>query len=754
MIDGAENSSPFDMPGVRTPTDSVTDLSESLFEIFWRRRWVVLVTVLLALAAGLIYLQRATPLYQSTSRIYVEQTGPQIFERDNSGMITRWDNYLYTQAERLKSTEILAAALKSPGMTNLRTLADAGTPVVTLRKKLGVEIGKRNEIINISILSPYPDEAAHIVNSVVDSYVTAHELRKRTTLGEVVRILKEERARRSRELLTKLEAMMDFKRQSEGLALGAHQDNNVIIRRLERLSTALTEAQLGALESRSYYEAAKKMAAEPARLRQLLGSQSGRDAYALAGLATEASAFRVELQRLERQRADSLGEISPDHPAVVATDAEIKRIRSQLAELDEQVVDSHLAVAEQEYLMAREKQAELQKYFDQQRDEAMALNDHLAQFAILQSDYQQTKELCDLLDSSIQRLDVTTEVGGLNISILEAAQPALEPTQPRKAKTMAMALCMGLFVGAGLALGREWQDQRLRSTQEISALLDLPVLGAIPTMGRSKEVPSVRGRKLLMAPDSQEAEAFRTVRTALFFGAPKALKTILMTSPAPGEGKSTCAANLGIAMAQAGQKVLIIDADLRRPMQQNIFELEHTRKGLTRVLAGEIPLREAIEPSGVKNLHVITTGPNVPNPAEMLNSESFRKILARLSTAYDRILVDSPPVVAVTDGLILAAICDVTVVVLRAQVSTRRVSMQARQSLASINAKVLGVVVNDVPRKGGGYGYYHYHGYHGNGSKKGKGNGRLRDGVTTATPPSRMTELNVEGRRSDVFSRL
>ena len=691
--------------------ESLEGIGESLFAILWRRRWIVLLAGLLALGGGFLYLQRATPLYTSTSRICVEQAGPQVFERDNSGMITRWDNYLYTQAERLKSTDVLSAALKTPELANLQTLAKASNPIAALRRRLQVQVGKKDEIINISFLSPYPDEAAAIVNTIVDSYITAHEQRKRNTLSEVVRILKEEKSKRSQELIAKLAKMMEFKQQNEGLAFGTDQDNNVILRRLERLSAALTEAQLAAAESKSFYEAAKKMADKPLGLRQLVESQRARGVY-ISTIADETSSLQTELSRLERSKADSLHQLKLDHPAALALDAEIERVQKKLAELGKQFVEAQVGVSEQQYVTAQEKEQELEKYFEGQRKEAISLNNQLAQFTILQSDYEQTKKLCDLLDSSIQRLDVTTEVGALNIAILESAAPAVAPSEPQKAKVVALALALGLFAGTALALLREWQDQRLRSTDEISALLSLPVLGMVPAMSSPKQTPAIRGQKVRISPESREAEAFRTIRTAIFFGAPKEeARTIVITSPAPGEGKSTVVANLGIAMAQAGQRVLIVDADFRRPVQHRIFTLDRKTKGLSLVLAGQMNLKGAIEQTGLEGLDILTCGPNVPNPAEILNSDRFTRVIEELAGGYDRVVIDSPPVVAVTDALILAARCDLTILVLRAEASTRRVSIQARESLASVDAKILGVVLNDVPRKGGRYGYYSGYGY-------------------------------------------
>jgi len=315
---------------------------------------------------------------------------------------------------------------------------------------------------------------------------------------------------------------------------------------------------------------------------------------------------------------------------------------------------------------------------------------------------------------------VTTEVGALNISILEAAEPVLRPSQPQKAKTAGAALALGLAAGVGLALLRDRKDQRLRSAQEISTVLSLPVLGVVPSIRGPQQTPSIRGQKTRTSPDSREAEAFRTIRTAIFFRALKGeARTILITSPAPREGKSTVAANLGIAIAQAGQRTLILDADFRRPIQHRIFGVDRKAKGLSLVLAGRMASEEAIVHTGLENLDVLTCGPDVPNPAEMLNSDRFARLVNTLSFEYERILVDSPPVVAVTDAYILGALCHATILVLRAEFSTRKVAAHAREGLAGVGARVLGVVVNDVSDKGDRYGCYTSYGY----SARGRGDG-------------------------------
>jgi capsular exopolysaccharide synthesis family protein len=366
-----------------------------------------------------------------------------------------------------------------------------------------------------------------------------------------------------------------------------------------------------------------------------------------------------------------------------------------------------LDTAYREYLAAQEKEQQIRELYEQQRIQTIDLNAQLAKYKMLEADFEQTKKLIDLLDERIKEINIVEDVGALNISILEVARAASDPSKPQKERVMNIALVLGIMLGGGLAFLRDWLDQTLRSADEISAVLGLPVLGVVPSMSRRQSVVT-RGQKVRLESDSTAAEAYRTIRTAIFFGAPKnKAKTVLITSPAPVDGKSTLVSNLGIAMAQAGQRILILDADFRKPMQHFIFETNHQDKGLTSVLAGTITLEEAIQTTEIEGLELLLCGHNVSNPSEMLNSKTFARTLEQISNKYDRIIIDAPPVIPVTDAQILSAICDVTLLVLRAEKSTRKVSQRARDGLLSVGAHILGIIVNDVPRKSGQYGYYY-----------------------------------------------
>ncbi len=684
--------------------------SKSLFQILWRSRWIVLLTTVLAVTATSVYLSKATPIYRSTSQIYVEQSGPRIISEMEEGVMTKSNNYIYTQAVLLKSTPILAAIFNDPEIRQMKTFANVHSSIDYLKETLDIEVGSMDEIISISYESPYAVEAAQIVNAVVNSYIAFQANRKRSTSAEVVKILQTEKDKRNQELIEKLKAMMEFKKGNPALAFESQQ-GNIILQRFERLSSVLTEAQLTTIERKSAYESIKELVNDPNSLRQFVEAQMTEGTYSSTG--SERAEFKSRLEQLQRQYVDHLRQLTADHPAVEVLENEIAYLKAQIAALDAEFAQTRLILEEQQYLAAKDREDQIKKHFEDQRLQALDLNEQLAQYTILQSDWEQTKKLCDVLNDRIKELNVTEDVGALNISVLEVARPANKPSESHMVRYLSFALAMGFMLGGGLALLRDWRDQKLHSVEEISSVLGLPILGLVPSMPK-RQSAAVRGQKVHVEPDSPVAEAYRTIRTAVLFSTPNGkAKTILVTSPGELEGKTTLASNLAIAMAQTGQKTLLLDADFRNPMQYQIFEMNENN-GIISLLSGTTTLEKAIKSTGVEGLELLPCRTQLINPSEILNSESFARLLELISSKYDRVIIDSPPVVPVTDAQILAAICDITLLILRAEKTTKKMCQLARDGLLSVGARILGAVVNDVSKKGlHSYysGYNHYYNY-------------------------------------------
>ena len=687
---------------VAAPQDSELSI-EGLLQIALRQRWVILGTTILVLVVAFVYILKATPIFTSKSRVYVEQSGPKIIN-EYEGVMTQSMNYLYTQAELLKSAPIIAEVVNDPQISHFKTFTNVDNTLAYLKKELDVDVGKRDDIITVSFDSPYPAEAAQLVNATVDSYVRYHSTRKRSTVTEVLRILQKEKVNRDQELTDKLAKIVDFTREN-GIVSFDNKEGNIVLDRLSKLSGALTEAQLASLNAKADFEAAKSIADEPARIKQFATASDSTGVK--ISLDDRETQLRSELRVAEMELKNALYHCTEDHPSIKTIHSKIDRIKQELDEQAREFADAYTEVMRLRLVAAQEREDELQKSFDSQLFAAREFGTKAAEYTMLQSELRRAERICEILDERIKELNVTEDTGALNISILEVARLAEKPSKPQKAKIMAIALVLGLMLGGGLAMLRESLDYRLRSSEEISAALGIPVLGVVPAMSK-KQTLVARGQKVHLEPKSSVAEACRTIRTAVYFGVPNGqAKTILVTSPDAGDGKTTVASNLAIAMAQAGQRTLILDGDFRKPMQHCVFEIDSER-GLSNMLAAAHTEDGAIRPGPVEGLDLLPCGADVPNPAEMLNSSQFVETLKNLSERYDRIIIDSPPVGLVADAQILAAVCDITLLVLRAEKSTRKHSQQARDSLLSVGGHILGAVVNHVSRKHGRYGYGHY----------------------------------------------
>lgn len=639
-----------------------------LGETLRRHPLAILGTTVLSLVGAYFYLDRMTPLYTGLSRVYVEQEIPKVIEDSEGGFMTKQDNYLYTQAEVIRSNPVLTNAVKTLRSRPMQTFVGANDRMAVLQGGLEAEVGKTDGIINVSFKGPHPAEAAEIVNAVVDAYIAFHAEKKRDAAAALLKILEEARGHRDADIAQKYQQLLEFKKQNENLAFGSDQADSIIMRQMEKLLTQLSEAKVMTRLAKHFYETAQGLAEDPMALRQLL------------------EAWRA--QNVNYTPAQKI--VSPRPDRLFAQD--------------------QLGILRQEYLAAQQREEELAEQCDAQRRQVLLLNDQLAQYTQLLSAYEQAKEPSDILEDRIDELSVTEGVGGLTVTVLERAMAAGVPSEPKKVRMLAIALLLGICAGVGLGLILELSDQRVRSSREISALLRLPILGVIPTIKSPLRSGILRARMVRICPTSSEAEAFRRLRTPLLFSTfTEKARTILITSPVSGDGKTTVVSNLGLALARAGQRVLIVDADCHAPRQHKIFKKDRQEKGLSLVLARRMSLEAAIESTGTDHLDILTCGPSVPNATEMLNSPDLRQLLAVLAARYDRVLIDSSPVLSCTDAQVLAAQCDGVVVVLRAEISTRKDSVQTCVELTGVGARVLGIVVNGTSPK---HNNYRYDGYY------------------------------------------
>jgi succinoglycan biosynthesis transport protein ExoP len=676
----------------------------SLLAIAWRGRWLILLLAMAGGTAGWALLQRLVPCYTSSSRIAIERSTPRILDEPYSST-AQSIAYLSKQAELIRSASVLSIVADMPENNDLESFRGVGDRVIFLKGVIETGVGLKDELITVWAELPNRDDAAQLVNSVVDAYISKYAQQRSDEAAEVLSILRDELALREKDLADSRNALTAFTRQHPELAVKV-TEGNVITLRFAALSDELNTTEIDLLQAKALYDRVKKMHDSPTQRPHLLE---------MAGNQQE-NLRDVELERQVKTREQALvserARWGEGHPRVRLLADSLNQLRNELKSKQLAIIDSFVEGLRQNFELLDHKRSELQAAYDRQFEAATQVSSLAVQLGALQEAHARAEKVCDIIDDRMKEVELSQRVGAMQVDPLEPAIAATLPSFPNRSRFLTIGIVAGALSGLGLSWLRDLLDHRLRSVDEVAHTLQLPVLGVLPHVGAIRD-KSLVGRLVAHAPRCSVAEAVRTLRTAIHFGLNGGAdaKTIAVTSPSPGDGKSTVASNLAIAMAQTDQRVLLIDADLRKPTQHLTFDIDAAR-GLGSVLSGRGPVQEAIQPSGVPSLDILPCGPLQSNPVELLNDGFFADLLEELKGRYDKIIIDSPPVMPVADARVISAVADSTLLVLRAERSTRRLSVGARNELWRVRAERLGLVVNAVPlRKQGSYGYGYGDGY-------------------------------------------
>ncbi|HMB95622.1 MAG TPA: polysaccharide biosynthesis tyrosine autokinase, partial [Tepidisphaeraceae bacterium] len=381
----------------------------------------------------------------------------------------------------------------------------------------------------------------------------------------------------------------------------------------------------------------------------------------------------------------------------------LQQLSLSLTDARMKTIDAKASYGPSHYMVLRavSREKEISDLYDEALDAVSRQNTKAADLQRITSKLDEQKDFRTKLFDRVHQFEMATD--GRKLIDIELVEPPLvadSPSFPRTKRILAASIVVGALIGAGLALLRDRSDGRMHSVEEIQTVVGLPILGVVPAMS-GRRTAIARAMTVHLDPRSVVAEAYRTIRTAVYFGTNGSrAKTILISSPEPGDGKTTSASNLAIAIAQTGRSVLLLDADFRKPTQHKNLDIKDS-VGLSSVLSGRETLERAIQRTGVEGLDILPCGPIPANPSEILNSREFGELIDSLAMRYDHILFDSPPVNAVTDARILGAVCDATILVLRADKTTKKSGEHARNALMAVSAKLLGAIVNDAPNRKG-----------------------------------------------------
>ncbi|MDP2958123.1 MAG: polysaccharide biosynthesis tyrosine autokinase [Longimicrobiales bacterium] len=450
-----------------------------------------------------------------------------------------------------------------------------------------------------------------------------------------------------------------------------------------------------------------------------------------AGSAPQVSQLigQVQAQQTEERRLLTEDRKSPSHPQVIAVRAEIKEFGSQLVE----AARASLQLVEVRLHEFGAEQSRL-------REEQRLFPDLEGQLQALEAQQTLDRESYQFLLSQLYQAQITQAAASPYVEILDPSIGAMQ-IQGRGRVNVFLGALLGLILGVGAAFFLEYLDRTVRTSSDVESLLGIPVLGIIPRLRRledaAEDSSAMAGRGLplivAMEPLDPAAEAYRNLRMNLTFMSTEdqPIRSILFTSPGPSEGKSTTAINFAVMLAQQGQRVLVIDADLRRPSLHRALDVLR-EPGLTNLLIGDADLRETVRPGVLPNLDFLPSGPFPPNPSELLNSKAMGRLLEDLEARYDQIVIDSPPVLAVTDAAVLAVHTDGAVLVLRSGETEQRTAERSVEQLRRLGVRVFGAVLNEVSAASPDESYYlqYYYSYHPSGSGGDQRWKRLREGLS------------------------
>ncbi len=711
-------------------------------QIILRRKWIVitvLVTVLTTVTIGTFMMK---PQYRAAATIKIELDKVNILSFNDvyQAQMTSEDSFQQTQFKVLKSRNLAKRVIRqmkldaSPEFSGQKQEAkqaaflkkpdavDEGIDSSLVDGFIGrVEVTPqpRSSLVTVSFTSYDPEMAANVVNALAKSYIDLNIESKYEATQQAREWLEKQLEAMKAKVEQAEEKLNQYAGKNEIIFLETKVDDdgkggseNLVTKKLTSLSTELIAATSERIQKEALYNELKAGDAESSSL--VMNSPLMQ-------------ALRKDAAGLESEYNQNLKIYKPDYPKMVKLKELIDQINKRMATEAKKIVNS----TRKDFEASVKKESYLKAAFDKQKQEALELNNRSVQYLILKREADTNKELYNGLLQRLKETGISATLNSSNIQILDKAEVPKGPFKPNRRRNILLALIVGLFGGVGLAFFTEYLDNTIKTPEDIEKRMFMPSLGIVPLYAAASAAKNPRDqkksgpRKAIARPagiqlpveyishlDSrnQLSEAYSSIRTFLLFSsAGKPPKVMMVTSPRREEGKTTTSINTAISLTKSDAKAVLIDADMRRPRLHKVFEVSNGN-GLSSFLSGNIEFGDdLIKHTDIPNLDVITSGPLPPNPAELLSSYRLRELIDGLYPLYNFIIIDTPPLLGLADAAIASTLTDGVILVVKSGSTPKDAAVQAKKVLESVNAKVLGVVLNAINENNLRYGYSSYY---------------------------------------------
>lgn len=683
----------------------------------WRKPAALCFAAIVVIVAVASFI--ATPIYKASSRILIDREIPRALDiRQIVPVDATGTEFYQTQYKLLQSRSFMLKVIQALNLAENKTFnPDRGLTGKALskeekenallerfQKSYSVEPIRNSRLVDLAFQSKDPALAATVANTIAKAYIVYMMEQRSSTSSEAAEFLSKQIDEQKVKLEESEQALQQYKEKYGIVQLtqapGQKESENVAMQRLAGLTANLVQAQAARLEAESRYKEVQSLIAKGVPYESIPPISNSPLILTL----------RSNEAKLETQLSESSQKFGEKHPKMVQLRQELDATRQKIKLEARSVVNA----IKNDFTIAKAKEDSARSAVEAQKAEAQKLSEHSIQYGVFLREVEKNRELYENLLKRLKETSVEQEFGATNIKIIDLAAVPITPAKPKKARNIALSIVVGLFMGVGLAFFLEYLDNTVKSPEDVKEHFDAPNLAIIPTIDFAKEVGEVVGSPQLIVhhkPKSIASEAFRSLRTSILFSFPEnPPKSFVITSFMPQEGKSFIAANTALIMASAGEKVLLVDADLRRPMVHTLLNLDN-ETGLTNMIVGSGAGKPHVINGGIS---AITSGPIPPNPSELLGSRNFLELMERLKQEYDKIVIDAPPINSVTDALVVSRSLESGLIfVIHAGVTTKEMVRDAKGMLEGINARVLGAILNNVKMDGSGpYQYSHYHYYH------------------------------------------
>jgi len=696
--------------------------------ILRKHQWLILSFVLAVVTIVSVATFKMQPVYVATARIEIDRENSTILPfqgNDSYDASMDLDNYIETQSKVLTSETLALQTIRNAGLSArpefsgssgpseavaLGSLANQKRPpeLAEFLGSLSVRRVPTSRLLDVSFESTDPVLAARIVNAHLETFVEQNFRSRYEATTQASTWLADQLEELKVKVQRSEDARIAYERQNQIWSLD--DKSNITTQRLADVNKELTDVQTERMKKESLYEFAKA------------GNLDSVPQVQTNGVLLEMIRRRAEMNS---DYNDALTQYGPNFPKVLRMKDHLKEFDENLAKQKQSIIDG----LESDYREARQRETLLTQALEQQKADVNAMSEKLVEYNILKREAETDKTLYDGLQTKLKEAGISAGLRSSNIRIVDPAMIPSYPSRPAKARNVALAFLVGLVGGIGLALMREYMDNTVKTPDDVENLARLPSLAVVPQFtggnGAGKRAGLLQGftssnghekRIELVAqhlPKSQMSEAFRALRTSLLLSqAGHPPQVILVTSALPREGKTTAAANLAVTLAQLGDSTVLVDADLRKPGVGRLLNMTGGKyAGLSSYLAGvsSLDLVSVPHPS-IPNLVAIPTGPLPPNPADLLSSSKLTEAIAELRTKFKFVVIDSPPVMAATDAVILSVQCDGVLLVVRSGETPKEAFTRTRDLLVSVKCRLLGVVLNAVDSSAPDY-YYSYRYY-------------------------------------------